>query len=89
MGTKLAEMAGTKELNGKVAVTSSLGVTTTYDDEAAAWDACKGMNLEHRRGAFFETTASAPKPSAPPAPPSEDSSSGSRRGRRRRSSSDD
>jgi len=91
MGTKLAELAG-MDLHGKVCVTSTKGVTTHYEDEAAAWKACKGMNLEYRRGAFFAVTTAKSKapvaPAAAPAPSASGDESSSRRSRRRRSSED-
>ena len=62
--SKLAELAGTAGLRGKVCVTDVKGVTHEYADEAAAtavWDARVG-SLEHRRGAFFETAAPPPPP---------------------------
>ncbi len=56
-GTKLAEKAGTRALNGPVNITDAKGVTHTFADEAAAFAAwgSRIASLEHRRGAFFET----------------------------------
>ncbi len=60
---KLAEAAGARMLIGKVAVTDTNGVTTVYDDEAAAEKAIpSGAVVEHRRGAFFIKTAKKPAP---------------------------
>jgi len=58
---KLAELAGTPKLKGQVGVTTLKGVTTVYGGEAEAEIACVGMQLEHRRGAFFEKAPEAPK----------------------------
>jgi hypothetical protein len=68
-GTKLAELAKTTRLKGKVCITDEKGVTHEYADEAAAHAAWRDKLhlLEHRRGAFFvkaeeRATSSTPAP---------------------------
>jgi len=64
---KLATLAKTKTLKGKVTVTDTNGVTTTYENEAAAEKATEGQTVEHRRGAFFIKAEDAePAPKAAP-----------------------
>lgn len=95
--SKLAELAGTTKLRGKVCITKANGVTMEYADEETAaedWDA-KVHELEHRRGAFFQRAAgSAQKaPTPPPVAPAASAPAAKPRSRGRRksgpSSSDD
>jgi hypothetical protein len=66
---KLAELAkASKGLKGRVAVTFADGSTRTFDDEAAAEAATAGLNIEHRRGAFYEVAAKALEPASKAAP---------------------
>lgn len=60
---KLAQLAGAKELTGKVQVNGQDGIAHVYEDEAAAEAVWGGQadRLEHRRGAFFETGKPKPK----------------------------
>ena len=62
---KLAELAKTDRLKGKVTVTLKTGVTHLYENEEEAEAACAGLCPEHKRGAFFEA-AQAPKAPEPP-----------------------
>jgi hypothetical protein len=74
---KLAELAKAKTLKGKVMITRADGTSRTYATEAEAEKAAATLDLEHRRGAFFEKPKAAPAPvvdaevsaPAPAAPP--------------------
>ena len=79
--TKLAELAGTNKLAGKVCVTDARGVTHHYKSEAeaeAAWGS-KVAGLAHKRGAFFEVVTArlkqAPSSTAKVAPRRKDGDS--------------
>jgi hypothetical protein len=60
--SKLADLAKTKSLHGKVQVTFKDGTSRTFASEAEADKATAGLTLEHRRGAFFEAPATAAVP---------------------------
>jgi len=66
MRTPLSELANANELRGSVGVTNVRGITTIYLCEKDAWEACQGMKLEHRRGAFFEVAEEPRSKKTPP-----------------------
>jgi|CXWL01.1.fsa_nt_gi hypothetical protein len=58
---RLATMAkAAKGLKGPVQVTFRDGTSRTFKDEVEAEAACKGLALEHKRGAFFEAEGALP-----------------------------
>lgn len=68
---RLAGLARTESLKGPVSVSFADGTQKTFKTEAEAETATAGLELEHRRGAFFEkaaapiTQAAAPLAEAP------------------------
>lgn len=64
---RLAELAKTDKLKGKVQVNFKDGTSRVFADEKEADENTKGLALEHRRGAFHEVAAT-PITAAPSAP---------------------
>jgi hypothetical protein len=65
---RLAEMAQTGHLKGPVHFVNLKGEHRTYNDEVEAEEALKGVSVEHRRGAFFETAGKAETKAEPAKP---------------------
>lgn len=67
---KLAELAkaSSGKLKGYVVVNFKDGTNRSFATEAEAEKATAGLNLEHRRGAFFEIVPAAQAPAVEAAP---------------------
>lgn len=65
---RLADLAKTASLNGAVVFVNRKGESRTFHDEAEAEAGLKGVEVEHRRGAFFEVVKKAAAKPADKAP---------------------
>jgi hypothetical protein len=64
---RLADLAKASSLRGAVVFVNQKGESRTFHDEAEAEAALKGVEVEHRRGAFFEVAKKAPAKAGAPA----------------------